>query len=261
LAGGRVRHVAQFYDKYYSPAWTVIPALASQAGEADRQLVDDALGMQAMAMFLHLIDDHLVDGDIPVTHLFLQLRTEAWTCFADALDRMTEGNPAAREAGTLLVERYFFNVHRPPSRNSLAEYESVFTGEAATWMIAPFLIADRAGYSADRRQLLRHMYEEFCLAWRVLDDLRDALADAVAGHRTAVHHLLTPSGKAAWNACRQAPHQGEVLLAALQAGGYEAAVRTIDRHLEHAEEAAAALGLGELAVQYRALARPLKGIA
>ena len=51
LARYRAGHVAAFYDKYYPPAWTVIPFLASSRDEVAPGQVHDALGAQAAAMF------------------------------------------------------------------------------------------------------------------------------------------------------------------------------------------------------------------
>ncbi|MET9834749.1 hypothetical protein ABZ078_36925 [Streptomyces sp. NPDC006385] len=263
LCQGSARNVARFYDKYYAPAWTVIPCLA--AGTTHRHVngdrVLDALGAQAAAMFLHLLDDHLADGDLPVDHLFLHLRTEAWNEFRACLARLSEDVPGSELIVEPLVERYFTHIHNPPEQEDLSSYEAVFRGQSATWLIAPLLTAALAGHGPERQVSLREMYEEFCLAWRALDDLRDCAADAAAGQPTAIFHLLPPRHRNGWHGVHTDPgadHERTALLNALRAGGYVAGARLIRTHLSNATALADELQLPSLAEQYRLLARPLE---
>lgn len=254
-------HVATFYDKYYPPAWTVIPFLAgSRSGVAPGQ-VHDALSAQAAAMFLHLLDDHLTDGDIPVDNLFLQLRTEVWDEFRNALGRLAGWDQEAKRTVESLVDLYFSRIHRPSDRPDLAAYEEVFRGQAATFLIAPLLMAVLAGYDTGQRRLIRSMYEEFCLAWRILDDLRDTTTDAAADRATAVFHLLPPEDRAVWHEVALDPSDGErrdALLEVLRCAAYPAAAQAIHTHLATAAHAADELDLPGLGEQYRALALPLE---
>lgn len=257
----RACHLAAFYDKYYPPAWTVIPFLAdSRDGVAPGQ-VHDALSAQAATMFLHLFDNHLTDGDIPVDNLFLQLRTEVWDEFREASGRLVGSDQEAKRTVESLVDLYFSRIHRPPDRPDLAAYEEVFRGQAATSLIAPLLIAALAGYDTGQRRLIRSMYEEFCLAWRILDDLRDAAADAAADRATAVFHLLPPEGRSVWHDVAMDPSDGErrdALLGVLRCAAYPAAAHAIRTHLATAAHAADELDLHGLGGQYRALALPLE---
>ncbi len=257
----RVCHVAAFYDKYYPPAWTVIPFLAGSRGGVNTGQMHDALSAQAAAMFLHLLDDHLTDGDIPVDNLFLQLRTEVWGEFRDALGRLAGLDQEANRTVDSLVDLYFSRIHRPPDRPDLTAYEEVFRGQSATSLIAPLLIAALAGYDTGQRRLIRSMYEEFCLAWRVLDDLRDAAEDAAADRVTAVFHLLPPEGRRIWHNVAMEPSEGQwsdALLGVLRCTAYPAAAHAIHTHLTTAARAADELELHRLGGQYRALALPLK---
>jgi hypothetical protein len=256
----RACHVAAFYDKYYPPAWTVIPFLADSRGGVDPSQVYNALGAQAAAMFLHLLDDRLTDGDIPVDNLFLQLRTEVWYEFRDALGRLA-GSDEEKRTIESLVNLYFSRIHRPPDCPDLSAYEEVFRGQSATSLIAPLLIAARAGYDTGQRRLVRSMYEEFCLAWRVLDDLRDAPADAAEDQATAVFHLLPPEGREIWHDVSMDPADGErrdALVGVLRSTAYPAAAHAIHTHLTTAARAADELDLAGLGGQYRALALPVE---
>lgn len=257
----RACHVAAFYDKYYPPAWTVIPFLAGSCGGVAPSQVHDALSAQAAAMFLHLLDDHLTDGDIPIDNLFLQFRTEVWGEFREASGRLAGMDQEAKRTVESLVDLYFSRIHRPPDRPDLASYEEVFRGQAATWLIAPLLIAALAGYDTGQRRLIRSMYEEFCLAWRILDDLRDAIADAAADRPTAVFHLLPPEGRSVWHNMALDPSDGErsdALLGVLRSAAYPAAAQVIHTHLATAAHASDELDLAGLGGQYRALALPLE---
>lgn len=257
----RACHVAAFYDKYYPPAWTVIPFLASSRGGVDPGQVHDALGAQAAAMFLHLLDNHLTDGDIPVDNLFLQLRTEVWGEFRDTLGRLAGSDQEAKRTVESLVDLYFSRIHRHPDRPDLAAYKEVFRGQAATSLIAPLLIAARTGYDTGQRRLIRSMYEEFCLAWRILDDLRDAVTDAAADRATAVFHLLPPESRSVWHDVALDPSDGErrdALLGVLRCAAYPAATQAIHTHLTTAAHAADELDLPGLGSQYRALTLPVE---
>lgn len=257
----RACHVATFYDKYYPPAWTVIPYLSSSRDDAAPGQMHHALGAQAAAMFLHLLDDHLTDGDIPIDNLFLQLRTEVWGEFRDALGRLAGSDQEANQTIESLVDLYFSYIHRPPQRPDLAAYEKMFRGQSAISLIAPLLIAARAGYDTGQRRLIRSMYEEFCLAWRILDDLRDAAADAAADRATAVFHLLPPESRRVWHEVAMDPADGQrrdALLGILRYTAYPAAAHAIHTHLATAAGVADDLDLPGLGDQYRALAFPLK---
>jgi hypothetical protein len=256
----QARHVGAFFDKYAPPVWTVIPALAAGRRPVAPERLHDALTAQAAAMFLHLLDDHLVDGDIPVDNLFLQLRTEAWLQFRAALDDLAGAAPEVQAVTEELIDLYFRSVHRPPDRPDLATYEAVFRGEIATGLAAPLVTAGLAGYTEQEQQATRSMYEEFCVAWRILDDLRDCREDSLAGQVTSVYHLLSPEGRRAWGPS-PTPETHDLLAEDLRAGGYARVAGAITAHLSVAARLADTLALSELADQYRTLALPLEDFA
>jgi hypothetical protein len=65
---------------YYVPAWSVIYWLIqSDTGGSGLTQVDikNAKAAHFLAMFLHALDDHLTDHQVPATHLTLLLRSQA----------------------------------------------------------------------------------------------------------------------------------------------------------------------------------------
>jgi hypothetical protein len=58
--------------------------------------VTNAVTAQSMAMFLHSLDDHLVDGQVSVTPLTLFLRSQAWTIMTRAFCNLADENAPLR---------------------------------------------------------------------------------------------------------------------------------------------------------------------
>ena len=84
-----------FFKYYYRPAWSVLYWLTAQ--RHDRRIVSDEeidamLDGQAIAMLLHSLDDHLVDGEVRC-HVTL-LRGQAWHRMNEGFNRFAPGSPA-----------------------------------------------------------------------------------------------------------------------------------------------------------------------
>ena len=70
-----------FVNYFYSPAWSIIFWLHRTCPDnrkPDLKYNKDAKTGHTMAMFLHAFDDHLTDGQLPVTHLALLIRSQSW---------------------------------------------------------------------------------------------------------------------------------------------------------------------------------------
>lgn len=249
LAKSRLGVLANFYDLYYPPAWTVIYWLTPPPRELAPPLTT-ALDVQAAAMLLHLLDDHLVDGEFPLNNLALHLRTQAWMSFHEAASQLAASVDGGAAVAVEFLDAYFATIDEPPDSPNLAEYERLFRGQMATWLVAPLLTARLVGH--DEHQV-RGMFESFGLAWRLFDDLRDCAADARAGTRSGLYHLLLPEGQTAWRDCRDlgTPPWG-AMLAELRRNGFRAALHAITDHLGQASKIARALCLPRLAEEYQA---------
>lgn len=179
------------FETFYAPAYSVLLHLAARDGRrldpaqsADRPWLD-AL---AFAMFLHPFDDHLCDGQIPLTPLTLQLRTAAWQEYERALHRIVNDKPelgATLETG---LAEYFQAAGRSEAVADLEAYRARFLGQARTWSLV-YELYGLLHLNAAERTILRRLLEAFAAAWRYLDDLSDEVEDRAAGSFTALGAL------------------------------------------------------------------------
>ena len=91
-----------FYSLFYVPVWSFLHWVPAAAGEPlDSALLADARTAQALGLFLHLWDDHLCDGQLAVDLLRLQVRTQAWQTYLEAVRRMADKvAPVSRSSTT-----------------------------------------------------------------------------------------------------------------------------------------------------------------
>lgn len=246
-ARASIHNLHRFFDAFYAPAWTPLVALARH--EADLQ---DALSVQAMAMFLHRFDDHLVDGDLQLDHLSLQLRTTVYGRFESAATRLCES--CGYDKRQLDVDHYFAAITSTDGE-TLPELRERFAGEMALWMIAPSALAHSRGADAVAR--VRRANHAFGFAWRMLDDVRDIVEDARRGQRTTVYAVLNEDLRETWQACRGLSDD-ESIFAKLAPVLAEAVPFLLEAVVADLESAAREIADVEprIAAQYRRLSAP-----
>lgn len=206
-------------QKYYAPAYSVLHEVSGPHLSA--RIWQQAMQAHACAMFLHLFDDHLVDGQQPLSHLSLQLRTTVWQQMQGCLETMCRTIPEdiagasharfAQQTIDAAWNRYFRSAQTRAARRRSARAESAtesdferycrrFFDEMATWLVVPLLLARIApGWTGRMRRALIQMYHSFGLAWRLLDDLQDAADDARNGVQdSAVCQALSVKERPAW---------------------------------------------------------------
>ena len=90
-----------FFANYYPPVWSILYWLSHNPASRARRLkkgdVTNAVTAQSMAMFLHSLDDHLTDRQVPVSPLTLLLRSRAWTVMDRAFRVLADGVRAGRK--------------------------------------------------------------------------------------------------------------------------------------------------------------------
>lgn len=174
-----------FFNLFYYPAWTTLYHLARNQGYGEEQ-IDSLLRGQAMAMFLHMLDDHLVDGEIPVDHMLLAIRSRAWQIYED----ITIQGGVPRDRFQNSMHRYVLAVSSPPETErqtrNLGEYLQRFREQAITW----FVLIEQLCQKEPQGEKILQMYEEFVFFWRLLDDWRDWEEDLEQGERTAFTIIL-----------------------------------------------------------------------
>lgn len=237
-----------FIGLFYSPTWSFL---------GERPLADEAQALaeqvQAHALFLHLWDDHLCDGQLAPDFVRLQLRTVAWQRFesgARALARVRGRDTAPVDAA---IDRYFRSGpvagKGRPQVGDLAAYLDRFRDEVAIWTLVPALLEEPT-----ERHPAGHLaaaVEHFSLAWRLLDDIQDTYEDVLTENHSAVWWACDDSLRSKWDSCHAArgePRSFTELLAAFEKTGLvNSLLARTHEHLDLARGAAGAAGCPHLA--------------
>jgi hypothetical protein len=259
FTGFQLGNLQRFFTKFYAPSWTLLGWMGHRAIAAAE--LEQAIHLQGMAYFLHMLDDHLNDGQIPISHLMLQLRTQAWMRFTQGAEQLVPSQKGRESLIYCWINRYFSGVHGLESVDSLAAYCEQFRQQLSTTLVLPMIVADRTGHNAADVQ---EAYEAFCIAWRLLDDLRDCQDDALSGEMSAVYYLLPLEQRQVWQGCQglepTSPQWQELAQYLEGAGVLQAIVGEILAWLAIAQSAASRANLPGYAEELRQLALPLVGL-
>ncbi|MDC0672985.1 FAD-binding oxidoreductase [Nannocystis radixulma] len=236
-AEARGRGPAAVLRKFPPPLWSHLLLFGQALGA---ELADEAGLGQALALLLHLLDDHLCDGQLRCEPALLQLRTRAWSRFEASIARLAAGLAGAEAFASLQIDRHFAAVDRARGDIELEAALASARGEMATWLIVPGLCAWRAGGVAARDVLVGAL-ERLFVAWRIVDDLDDVADDA---RRGAVNLVLAGLN----DDCTATDRLAVV---------GEALAERARNELACAAAEADAHGWSRLGAQFLALARPL----
>lgn len=260
-AGIRMGEPLDFFRNYYRPAWSILPRLAALAG-GEIPGLDALRGAHAMAMSLHSLDDHLVDGEVPVSHLALVIRSQMWRLMAAGIESFAAGVPGGPETARSLIDEYYRDICSEGVPGSLVEYCALFRGQMATSLVAPLLLARRVKDDDDFIADVRGAYESFGIAWRLLDDIQDIEQDAARGTRSAVHVSLDAAGRDLWDDTSRG-EDGTVRLCGIieESRIIERLAGRIVAELGSAAERMERRGMKEMAGEFRALAKPVADAA
>jgi hypothetical protein len=259
--GFQLSNLVNFFTKFYTPSWSIIYWMQQHSTLQTREL-EAALSAQAMAYFLHMLDDHISDGQIAPSHLLLQVRTQAWMKFTQETGFLADCLPNGETIIHSLLARYFSGVHCPTPVVGLDAYCELFRKQLSTTLIAPMLVAHRTGCDAIA---IQSAYEAFCIAWRLLDDLRDCSSDAFSGELSAVYHLLSPEFQLVWLGCGGKNHHAPEWRILQQHLEETKLLSTLVNYvllwLREAQQTAESISLKNYASELRQLACPLEELS
>jgi hypothetical protein len=249
-----------FFRYYPVPSWSVIFHV-SAAGKNPLSAVEagQALQAQAMAMFLHSLDDHLVDGELEPDHVLLLLRSQAWSLMLESMELLMRAARCCDDNIRGRLDSYYSAVTAKAPARDIGEYLDLFRGQMATWTIAPYLAAMKC--SEGNREFsdsLCGAYENFGRAWRLLDDVNDASSDMLRHEKSGIYHLLPSRWKDAWDHCEAGVAQEELLSSITREGALHEALSVVRAELAEGALTLRGLGLDGLAAEYEALSAPLK---
>lgn len=236
-AEARGRGPAGVLRKFPPPLWASL--LPLRAGLSAILAGEAGVG-QALALLLHLLDDHLCDGQLACAPALLQLRTRAWSRFEAAVALLAAGDRGMEAFAAAQIDRHFAAVERARGPVALEAALANARAEMATWTIVPGLCAWRLGGPAARDRIVG-VLERLFVAWRIVDDLDDVGDDA---RRGAANLALSLSNDDCIAIDRLAPIVGAL------------AARAVDELARAAAEAEVG-GWPRLHAQFLALARPL----
>ena len=201
-AGVNLGEQPDFFANYYPPAWSVIywltqnhPLSAERLKEAD---VTHAVTGQSLAMLLHSLDDHLIDGQVPASPLTLLLRSQAWTAMNSAFCNLAENVPAGEPTVLRFTDDYYTGNQDLCELSSLDSYCDRFRRQMAIWLTAPVLLSMKITGISEFTRDIERAYGSFGIAWRLLDDIKDIDEDIEKGAESAICVCLPVELRSQW---------------------------------------------------------------
>jgi hypothetical protein len=152
-----------------------------------------------MAMFLHVLDDHLMDFQVEISHLTLLLRSHAWLLLNRSLSNLALDFEQSSNFIQESIDDYYYSMRIRIDTNSLDEYCELFGRQMAIALIVPFLLARKISFDDGFTRAVWSAYTSFGIAWRLLDDLNDIEQDMLTGTRSSVYVLLPRELKDLWD--------------------------------------------------------------
>lgn len=191
-----------FMDYFYTPAWSILFWLLQSSSDNNRpapEYVSSALKGHVMAMFLHALDDHLIDGQLPFTHLSLLIRSQAWMIMNLAFEQLSKEVEKGAELVHGFFNDYYLSISLSNEFESLEEYCAIFKKQMATWLVVPVLVARKICADEAHPRAVEAAYCSFGVAWRLLDDLQDMEKDMDRGVHSSIYVCLNENIKQVWN--------------------------------------------------------------
>ncbi len=219
-----------------------------------------------MAMFLHAFDDHLIDGQLPVTHLALLMRSQSWMIMNQAYKRLARGVEKGAEIVRGFIDDYYSSITASAAAQSLDSYSAIFRKQMATWLIAPVLLAKRIDTDDEYSRSIQSAYCSFGIAWRLLDDLQDIEKDMIRGVHSSIYVCLNQDLRGLWDKStgeKQGQNNGYVqtiLRYVLEEGVIDRIKDRACSELESAASIANSCGMPGLAGELCCLLKPLKKV-
>jgi hypothetical protein len=256
-----------FVNYFYAPAWSILFWLLQSCPDKrklDSKYLKDAKTGHTMAMFLHAFDDHLTDGQLPITHLALLMRTQSWMMMNRAFERLARGVPKGATIVCDFIDDYYSSIGMCDEMKSLDSYCAFFRKQMATWLIVPVLMAKRMYANEEYARSVQAVYSSFGIAWRLLDDLQDIETDMMRGIHSSIYTCLSDEIRKEWGQVKQEKADGnggsagQVLNYVLVSGIIDRIRQRICSELESAASRADSCDMAGFADELRCLLKPLR---
>ncbi len=252
-----------YFRNYYAPSWSLLYWLHREYNHATRpapQDLRDANTIHAMALFMHPLDDHLNDGQLPASHLNVLIRSQAWMRMNLAAARLAAGIADGERRVANLLDAYYAAIGSTPADETIDGYCGHFRAQMATGLIAPSLLGSKLGRDDDFVTTLLDAYASFGIAWRLMDDLQDFESDMASGSHSAIYFGLPMASRGLWDLAprdQDQAHDTHIRSVVRDHGIQEMIRDRICSELTSAASKMARLRLEGLAEEIRSLATPL----
>jgi len=256
-----------FVNYFYAPAWSIIFWLDQSCPDnrkPDLKYKKDAKTGHTMAMFLHALDDHLTDGQLPITHLALLIRSQSWMIMNQAYERLAKGVEKGATIVSSLIDDYYSSIATPEEAESLDCYCALFRNQMATWLIAPILLARRICTDEEFSRSIQAAYCSFGIAWRLLDDIQDIEEDMMKGVHSSVYVCLNEDLRDYWDKGpeekikQKNDYMQTILSYVLEKRVIDTIKEKVCRELESAASITDSCNIPGLASELRCLLKPLR---
>lgn len=253
-----------FFMNYYAPAWSIIYWLIHTKSKSNRLTTEDienARTAHSMALLLHPLDDHLNDGQLPVTHLTLLLRSQAWMIMNNSMKSLAEALDGSHQIYQDFIDDYYTGITSSEEIKSLNGYTDLFRKQMATGFVVPALLSKKISGDEKFTLSIQAIYGSFGIAWRLLDDINDFKTDMFKGSKSAIYACLPETMRKYWekDTREENSHRNKIILDfVLENSIIEKILERLYVELAFAAETAEEYYLTGLADEFRCLARPFK---
>ena len=253
-----------FFKNFYVPSWSIIYWLTRHSPDCEPLSPQDtrnALTAHAMAMRLHSMDDHMNDGETPVNHLTLLLRSQSWLRMMTALKDLACGLEDGENIINRFMDDYYAGITDQAPSRTLEGYCQRFLRQMATWMIVPVLLTKKRALPGEATDAVKRLYGSFGIAWRLLDDIMDIESDMKKGAPSAIYVCLPDNKRKLWERAAGPGKKGlneGVLRHIMEKGLVNKIKQRIIEELESAAFVSNRVRMRGLAREFRSLLKPFK---
>ena len=257
-----------FFKGFYPPTWSILYWIYMSHGGNKHLGEEDTTNIgtiHATAMLLHLLDDHLHDGELPATHAMLLLRSQLWLSFKKAIGGFCTERSSYDVIAENYINEYYTSFFKGGDVHTLEAYCQNFKKQMGLGFIAPVFMTKRLIDSRRMINAIETIFSAFGLAWRLLDDLQDIWMDMNAGFHSSVYYCLSDRAKGYWDTTyekKEGPAaRTEGIIQAIMADKIPAQiVRRINGELKNASQLARKSSLEGYAKELLILGKPLRNV-
>jgi len=252
----------EFFRNFSAPSWSIVYHLlhlGSAEADLDSGIKNAAISAHAMAMCIHSIDDHLVDGQVATTPLTLLIRSQAWCNMQKALELLKTYVPAGVSLVEDCIDRYYYGLTSAKQPKTLDSFCLRFKDQMAIGLIVPLILTLRFNVNPALSIAVKKAHESFGIAWRLIDDISDFPADMKVSAVSAVYFCLDKKRQCLWmNHAGGKTHEQQLFAFINKADVFGFLKTRIRDEIQNAAAVMESVGIYTMAQEYRSLLIPFQ---